>query len=172
MTYQEKSKWVKDNLNTESAEVLMMFVDYMYENGFTDFGECFGYLDYFKADEESVGLIHSYGKDEFCIYLNHKYFEHEKFPYDDELAEFMRRQVKPNWVCSSNCKHCKEPEEFIFLGKKIDNVCKNCRLAFISYPEKLRTNKELGFFDAEKMKMALKAMDVSKKIIEHIHGTV
>ena len=143
MTHQEKSKWVKESLNTESAEVLMMFVDYMYENGFTDFGESFGYLDYFKAsDDDSVGLIHIYNKNDWVIYLNHKYFDHEMFPLDEEIAEFMQSQVKLNIVCSSSCGHCKEPEEFVIFGKTYGNACKNCRLMFCK-------------INAEQMKKAL-----------------
>ena len=162
MTHQKTVKWVNDNLNSESAEVLMKFIDYLYENDFAFNGEGIHYLDHF------VGLIHIYAKDDWWIYLSHDVFEHEKFPFDEEMTAFMRSQAKLNTWCSGNCEHCKTPEQYVLFGKTFDNICKNVRLAF----GRFNTGQVLNIdaeqcFDAERMKKALKAMDKCKQIIEY-----
>ena len=162
MTHEETTNWVKSNLDNESAEVLMMFVDYMYDNNFTFDGENISYLDC------EVGLIHIYAKDDWWIYLIHDAFEHEKFPFDEEMTAFMQSQAKLNTWCGGRCEHCKTPEQYAFFGKTFDNICKSIRLAFGRFnTEKVLTIDPEQCFNAERMKKALKAMDMCKQIIEY-----
>jgi hypothetical protein len=147
MTKQEKSNWVNENLNSESANVLMMFVDYLYENNFTVGDECFEY----KGND--VGLIHIYGQDDWWIYLNIDSFENPAFPFDAEMTEFMQSQAKLNTRCGGACEDCKTPQETVFFGKTYDNICKRCRLAF-------------GSLNAEQMRKALIAMDMCRNIVD------
>ena len=84
----------------------------------------------------------------------------------------MQSQAKLNTWCSSSCVHCKIPEQFLLYGKTIDNICKNVRVAFGRFnTETVKTvAPELApeqCFTAERMKKALKAMDICKKIIEY-----
>lgn len=162
MTHQETTKWVNDNLDSESAEILMMFVDYLYENGFAFDGEHISYLDC------RVGLIHIYEKDDWWIYLFHDMFEHEKFPFDEEMTAFMQSQAKLKTWCGGQCEHCKTPEQYLFFGKTFDNLCKNIRLNFGRFnTEKVKTINPEVCFTVERMKKALKAMDMCKQIIEY-----
>ena len=124
MTHQETTNWVKSKLDSESAEVLMLFVDYMFKNNFAFDGENISYLGH------GVGLLHIYAEDDWWIYLFHDVFEHEAFPFDEEMAAFMRSQAKLNTWCGGHCGHCKTPEEYALFGKTFDNLCKNVRLAF------------------------------------------
>jgi len=162
MTHKEAANWVNSNLDSESATVLMMFVDYLYENDFVFDGEGISYL------ESEVGLIHIYAKDDWWIYLIHEVFEHEKFPYDEEMMAFLRSQAKLNTWCGGSCDHCKTPEEYLFFGEKFDNICKSVRLAFGRFnTEQVVTIDAEQCFTTERMKKALKAMDVCKQIVEY-----
>ena len=162
MTHQEATNWINNNLNSESAEVLKMFVDYIYENGFTFDGENFGYLGY------GVGLIHIYAEDDWWIYLFHDLFEHEKFPFDEEMTTFMRSQAKLKTWCGGQCEHCKTPEKYVLFGKTFDNLCKKIRLNFGRFnTEKVKTIDPEVCFSVERMEKALRAMDICKQIIEY-----
>ena len=170
MTHQETANWINGNLDDESAKVLMMFIDYLYENEFAFDGENISYRGC------GVGLIHIYAKDDWWIYLNHDVFEHEKFPFDEEMTEFMRSQAKLHTWCSSNCKKCNKnsetPEQYMFFGKTYDNICKNCRLSFGRFnTEEVKTIDPELCFTVERMKKALKAMHVCKQIIEYKQRT-
>ncbi|MCL2603770.1 MAG: hypothetical protein FWD90_04765 [Defluviitaleaceae bacterium] len=162
MTHNEAAQWVNNNLDSESAKVLMMFVDYLYENNFTFDGEKFNYLG------QDAGIIHIYARNDWWIYLIHEVFEHEKFPLNEDLTAFMQSQAKHNTWCGGNCENCKTPEEFVLFGKPFDNLCKSVRVAFGRFDtEKVKTiNPELCF-TAERMTTALKIMDTCKRIIEY-----
>jgi hypothetical protein len=162
MTHKETADWVNGKLDKESAEVLMLFVDYLFENGFTFDGEHFYYL------EQMVGLIHIYGTDDWWIYLIHEAFEHEKFPFDAEMTEFMRSQAKLQTWCGGRCKNCKDPEEYMLFGKAFDNICKSIRLAFgrFNTAKVVKIDAE-QCFDAERMKLGLRAMDKCMEIIKY-----
>ena len=162
MTHKETANWVNEKLDSESAEVLIMFVDYLFENGFTFDGEGISYLG------RGVGLIHIYAEDDWWIYLFHEVFEHEKFPYNEEMTAFMRSQAKLKTWCGGNCEKCKTPEEYVLFGKTFDNLCKNIRLNFGRWnPEKVKTIDPEVRFTVERMEKALKAMDMCKRIIEY-----
>jgi hypothetical protein len=161
-THQETTDWVRNNLNGESAEVLMPFVDYLYGNGFTFDGEGFHYLGH------DVGIIHIYAKDDWWIYLANDVIEHERIPYDGETAAFMQSQAKLNMWCGGACANCKTPEHFVLFGKEIDNICKNVRVAFGYFNiERVTAIDPERCFTAERMEKALRVMDRCKRIVEY-----
>jgi hypothetical protein len=171
MTHQETTQWVSNNLYNEYAEVLQIFVDYLYENGFTfDGEETVSYLGH------DICLIHIYDQDDWWIYLIHDKFAHEQFPYDAEMTAFLQNQAKLNTFCGGGCAHCKTPEDFLLFGKKIENICKNVRVAFGKFNAERLASVAPGLkpelsFTKERMAKALKAFDMCKQIIEQEKST-